>query len=199
MRAACSLVVAALAAPTARADTLAGAASAPAPAARVEPARESTEPTQHVARGLAVGAEVGDPIAATVGWFTGPLALLGAIGSGTREGPGLSLHADAQLVVTRLRQDVPLRVGIGARFYHHGYPPASVDEIPDDHFGIRASAALGLERGRFQIYAEVAPGLDIRRSASCSLMSGPRSVCPHSQASPLFLQLVVGARWFISH
>jgi hypothetical protein len=129
----------------------------------------------------------------------GTLTVSGAIGSGTLEGPGLQAHVDVQTVVTRLAANAPLRVGIGARFYHHGYQPASTDELPDDHLGIRAPIALALERGAMQLYAEVAPGIDVAKSRSCSLADGAFSVCPHAQESPFFLQLVVGARWFLSH
>jgi hypothetical protein len=49
-----------------------------------------------------------------------------------------------------------------------------------------------------QLYAELAPGIDFHRTASCTLASGPYTVCPHAQDRPLFVQLVVGARWFLS-
>jgi len=181
--------------PGAAAATGTAAATSPAPASVTASAPEPT-PVHH---GLAVGAELGEPASATVGWFAGKLALLGAIGTGTVEGVGISLHADAQLEVKRLAPAIPLRVGLGARYYHHGYDPQSVDEIPDSHVGIRASAALGYERGPLELYAELAPGVDVTRTASCTLADGPRSICPHAQESPLFVQLVIGARWFISH
>lgn len=174
------------------------AASAPAPVADVEAAAPAPDPARPQ-QGLALGIELGEPTSATVGLFTGKLALLGAIGSGTFQGPGLSAHIDAQLEVTRLAPSIPLRVGLGGRFYHHGYQPMSVDEIPHEHYGLRASAALAVERGAMQLYAEVAPGIDLKRSASCTLADGPRSVCPHAQSSPLFVQLVLGARFFITH
>jgi hypothetical protein len=149
--------------------------------------------------GLAIGVEAGEPTSATVGFFFDKLALLGAIGTGTRAGLGIQLHVDAQLIVARLRPDMPVRVGLGGRYYHHGYEAMSFDEIPDSHYGVRASVAVALERGPLQLYAELAPGVDIKRTTSCTLASGPYSVCPHAQANPLFLQLVVGARWFLSN
>lgn len=148
--------------------------------------------------GLALGVELGEPTSATVGWFADRIVLAGAIGTGTRAGPGLSLHADVQVVVARLAGGLSLRTGLGARYYHHGYEPASIDELPDSHYGVRAAAVLAIDRGALQLYAELAPGLDLKRTRSCSLVSGPRSICPHSQDSPMFAQFVIGARWFLS-
>ena len=170
-------------------------ASADAPADKSTTA-DDTQPAQ---KGLAIGVEAGEPTSATVGFFIDKLALLGAVGTGTRAGLGIQVHVDAQLIVAHLRSDMPVRVGLGGRYYHHGYEAMSVDELPDSHYGLRASAAVALERGRMQFYAELAPGVDVKRTTSCSLASGPYSVCPHAQASPLFIQLVVGARWFLSH
>jgi hypothetical protein len=150
-------------------------------------------------RGLAVGVELGEPTSATVAWLMDGLSLSGAIGSGTRAGMGLSLHADAQLVVAHFTPTLPLRVGLGFRYYHHGYKPASVDELPDSHYGIRGSIAVAHESGALSLYAELAPGVDVKRTRSCSLADGPNSICPHAQESPLFLQLVIGARWAFSH
>ena len=141
----------------------------------------------------------GEPTAVTVGWWKGELGVSAALGTGTRAGVGLSFHADVQLVVARLTPRMPLRIGLGGRYYHHGYEPMSFDEIPDSHYGIRASAAVAYERGAVQLYAEVAPGVDVVRTASCTLASGPYSICPHAQDRPLFVQLVIGARWFLSH
>ncbi len=149
--------------------------------------------------GIAIGVELGEPTSITAGWWKGDFGLSAALGTGTRAGVGLSFHADAQLVVARLTPRVPLRVGLGGRFYHHGYDAMSFDEVPDSHLGIRASLAIAYERGAMQIYAEAAPGVDVHRTASCTLASGAYSICPHTQDRPLFLQLVVGARWFLSH
>jgi hypothetical protein len=164
----------------------------------VHAATAHAEPPQQPA-GIAVGAEVGEPASATIGWFSGKLAVLGAVGTGTREGIGIEAHADAQVAVAQLRPDTPLRVGLGVRYYHHGYQYASPDELPDTHLGVRVPVTLAMERGALELYAEASPGVDLMRTRSCSLMDGPFSVCPHAQESPLFLQLVVGARWFFSH
>lgn len=174
----------------------AAAAAAPAPAAQVSasaPDDEAAAPT-----GFAFGAELGEPTAATVGFFGEKVALAAAIGSGTFAGPGISIHADVLYTATRLSAHVPLRVGLGGRFYHHGYDPQSIDEIPHEHYGIRVPVSIAFEKKALQIYAEAAPGVDVYRSMSCTLADGPRSICPHAQQNPLFVQLVVGARWFIS-
>jgi hypothetical protein len=168
------------------------AETAPARAIRTRP----VPPTS--ASGLAAGIEVGEPSSGTVGWFTRRLGVAVAIGTGTLEGPGVSMHADLQLTLARLSPGVPLYAGVGARYYHHGYRAMSIDEIPDTHVGVRGTVGLGLERGRFRIYAELAPGVDLARTSSCTLASGARSVCPHAQDAPVFAQLVVGARWFVA-
>lgn len=174
---------------------------------RAEPTATSTAPTtitvsdapaagQH---GIAIGVELGEPTSITVGWWRGDFGLSAALGTGTRVGVGLSFHADAQLVIARLTPRIALRAGLGGRFYRHGYAAMSFDEVPDSHLGIRASLAIAYERGAMQVYAEAAPGVDLHRTASCTLASGAYSICPHTQDRPLFLQLVVGARWFLSH
>lgn len=176
-----------------------GPASAPPPAPATPRATAATDGPARAQHGLAIGVEVGEPASVTVGWWTDTLGVAAALGTGTRAGAGLSVHADLQLVVARLAPAVPLRLGLGGRYYHHGYEPMSFDEVPDSHYGIRASAALAYETGALQLYAEVAPGVDVKRTASCTLGSGPYSICPHAQENPLFIQLVVGARWFLSH
>jgi len=185
------------------------AVSAAALVAAVAPARADTPPPATTItaseapipaqQGLAVGVEVGEPSSVTVGWWKGDLGLSAALGTGTFAGIGLSFHADAQLVIARLAPRIPVRVGLGGRYYHHGYEAMSFDEAPDSHLGIRASAAIALESGAMQLYAEVAPGVDVYRSASCTLASGAYSVCPHTQELPFFFQLVAGARWFFSN
>lgn len=187
------------------------AAGAPAPAAAEpaepaaaarptaeRPAAERPVAAAHERSGLALGVELGEPAAATAAWFRGPLSAGGALGTGTFGGPGLSLHADVQYIVHRLAPAVPVRVGLGGRYYRHGYDAMSADEIPDAHYGVRASAAVALERGPLQLYAEIAPGVDVHRTRSCTFASGADSICPHAQESPLFLQVGVGARWFLS-
>ena len=178
-----------------------GPVGAEAPANATLPAPATTAVVETPARsqqGFAIGAELGEPTAVTVGWWGRTLGVSAALGTGTLTGVGLSAHADVQLVAARLTPHVPLRIGLGGRYYHHGYEPMSLDEIPDTHYGVRASAAIAYEHGAIQLYAEVAPGVDVVRTASCTLASGPYSICPHAQDRPLFVQLVVGARWFLS-
>lgn len=182
------------------AEALVGAlvadASTPAP---VHAPRASVASPALERAGFAVGAELGEPTSATGGWYVGRLAVLAALGSGTLEGPGVSFHADVQMRVAYAAPQFPIRVGLGARYYHHGYNPMSVDEIPHTHYGLRASGAIAYERGPLELYAELAPGIDLKRSRSCNFSSGVDTVCPHAQQAPVFVQFVVGARWFISH
>lgn len=161
-------------------------------------AETSNEPAV-AQRGLAVGVELGQPTAVTVGWWTGKVGVTGAIGTGTWSGAGVSAHVGVALEVTRIAAQMPVEVGLGGRIYHHGYTPMSIDETPDTHYGAFASVALGYELGALRLYAEASPGVDFKRTTSCSLVSGPYSICPHAQDNPLFVQLVVGARWFLSH
>ncbi|MCE9577423.1 MAG: hypothetical protein K8W52_30015 [Deltaproteobacteria bacterium] len=172
-------------------------AVAPAEGALAAPAAPPTA----ARTGLAFGVEAGEPTAATIGWFTHGLGATVAIGTGTRAGLGLQLRADLSYQPTILARlggmTVPLVVGAGVRYYHHGYQPASIDELPDTHVGVRASLAIGLDRDHLRVYAEAAPGLDVYRSPSCTLQSGVHSICPHAQESPLFVQVVLGARWFL--
>lgn len=175
------------------------AASARAQAPTTAPTASATADTPaSPQQGIAVGVELGEPTSATIGWWSGKLGVSGALGTGTAAGVGLSLHADVQVEAARLAPKIPVRLGLGGRYYHHGYEPMSFDEVPHSHYGIRATVALAYERGAMQLYAELAPGVDVHRTASCTLASGPYTVCPHAQDRPLFVQLVVGARWFLS-
>ncbi len=174
------------------------AAEPPAPAPAPIAVTASSEPARGPG-GLALGVELGDPVSATVAYFAGAFSIGGAIGSGTYAGPGLEAHVDAQLVVARLSPHAPLRIGIGGRYYNDHYQPMSIDEVPDTHLGVRASVALAYETASVQLYVEAAPGIDLYRSASCTLADGPNSICPHAQSSPAFLQLDLGLRWFLSH
>jgi hypothetical protein len=45
-----------------------------------------------------------------------------------------------------------------------------------------------------ELYAEVAPGVDVRRSVSCTFTSGVDTICPHAQDGPEFVQALVGLR-----
>jgi hypothetical protein len=150
-------------------------------------------------QGLAIGAEVGEPASLTAAWFTHPIDVALAVGSGTLAGPGFQAHVDVQLIALKLAPDVPLRVGLGARVYDQHYQLMSRDELPDWHLGARASAALAYEHGSMQVYAELAPGVDLWRSPSCSLADGAMSICPHAMSKPVFLDFVIGAHWFLSH
>lgn len=173
----------------AHADTAANVETAAAPASVTVVLRPP--PTG----GIAFGVELGSPTSATAGWFKGKLGLTGAIGTGTLGGVGLSLHAEARYDLRKVDR-FQLRAGGGLRYYHHGYDPVSIDEIPDSHYGLRAIVELGMDRGPLQLYAELAPGLDFKRTNSCSLVEGVDSICPHSQKAPWFVNIVVGARWF---
>jgi hypothetical protein len=148
-------------------------------------------------QGLAIGAELGDPTSITAAWFAGKLDVDAALGTATLESVGWSLHVDAQAVIAEPAPDVSLRVGLGMRYYRHSHL-MSIDELPSSQLGVRASLAVALRRGPIELYAEVAPGIDVARGASCSLVDGVDSVCPHSQESPWFFQMVIGARWFVS-
>ncbi len=149
--------------------------------------------------GLAIGVELGDPASLTAAYFVDKLSFGAAVGSGTLYGPGFSAHVDIQYVAMQLAPHMPLRLGLGGRYYDQHYQPASVDELPQQRWGVRASAQVALEKPSWQLYAELAPGVDLKRSASCNLLDGVNSVCPHAQSTPMFLQFDVGARWFFSH
>jgi hypothetical protein len=162
----------------------------------------SVEVDDHHRGGLAIGVEAGNPTSVTLAIARKQLLIDLAVGTGTYTGPGVSVHADVQLVVARPTPKLALRVGLGARFYHQGYQPMSIDEIPEDRFGFRAPITLAYaagDKGAMELYAEAAPGVDVKRSQSCTLASGPASICPHAMEKPLFVQLVVGARWFFKH
>jgi hypothetical protein len=154
----------------------------------------ATTTTPH---GLALGAELGDPSAVTAAWFAGKLDVDAALGTATFESLGWAFHADAQYAVRQLTPTMPLRVGLGMRYYRHSHL-LSPDELPSSHLGVRASLGVALRRGAMEVYAELAPGVDVARGASCSLVSGAMSICPHAQESPLFFEMAIGARFFLS-
>jgi hypothetical protein len=155
--------------------------------------------------GIAVGVEVGEPTAATVRWagLDGLVGVNAAIGSGTRSGAGLSLHADVTVtpvvVYRRGGTQVPLHAGVGLRRYAHGYEPMSIDEVPDVHTGVRMliGAGVALADPALELYLELAPGYDLARSDSCTLVSGADSLCPHAQSGRGFVDLVLGVRWYL--
>jgi hypothetical protein len=180
-----SLAAIALAAGVAHAD------QPPAAVATAPPLDRGTTP-----HGLAVGAELGDPSAITAAWFAGKLDVDAALGTATFESFGWAFHVDGQYAVAQLTPAMPLRVGLGLRYYRHSHL-MSPDELPSSHLGVRASVAVALLRGPLEVYAELAPGVDVARGASCSLVDGAYSVCPHAGESPWFLEMAIGVRWFL--
>lgn len=149
--------------------------------------------------GLAVGIEVGQPTSATVRYALprSPLGLGAAVGSGLFGGRGLHLHADATYTALGLAHGSrSIYLGIGARYYQHGYALASVDELPDTHIGVRFSLGAAFRVSALELYGEAAPGYDVYRSDGCSLMSGAESLCPHTMSARSFVQLAVGARYY---
>lgn len=152
--------------------------------------------------GLALGIEVGEPSSATVRWAgaNGRLGTSVSLGTGTLAGIGVALGLDTTYAVAVLhrgdRLRVPLHLGLGARHYRHGYDPASIDEVDDAHTGVVAVVAVGaVLSSRIEIYVQGAPGIDLHRTASCTFMSSVDSLCPHSQTSSAFVQVVAGMRW----
>lgn len=175
-----------------------------APAA--PPAADATVSGQPPARspsGIAVGAEVGEPSSLIARWAGagGRLGIDAGIGSGMRGGRGLSLHAGFTVAPVALRLGgssvLTPYLGAGVRHYRHHYEPRSIDELDDNHTGVRLLAGLALALGRLEIYAQGGPGWDLSRTASCSLISGVDSVCPHAQSSAIFVHAVLGVRYYI--
>lgn len=146
-----------------------------------------------------VGIELGNPTGIV---FKMPLAggLVGVaagMGSGTVDGMGFAAHAELLVTPLTLMGGVlPVHVGAGLRYYAHHYDPASVDEISDRHVGVRMPVGLGyrLQSLSMETYVEVAPGWDLGKSASCTLMSGTRSICPHED-DRFFFNFALGARY----
>lgn len=157
--------------------------------ARAEPASTSRPLT-----GLAFGVELGAPSSATarLAFASGRHAVTAAAGTGTLGGPGFSARLELSRAVGSL-----LHVGVGARHRRHHYTPASMDELPDAHTGVLASASVARAFGQLEVYAELAPGYDLRRTSSCSLASGAGSLCPHAQSSRVFLEGFAGVRWYL--
>lgn len=145
--------------------------------------------------GLAIGVALGEPSAVTARYTVVPdqLHVDAAVGTGTLAGLGPELHAGVALQPARA---LPFYVGLGVRYYHHGYAPGSTDELPDDHVGVRAAVGATFALSdKLGLFGEVAPGYDVYRTDSCSLMSGVDSVCPHAQSSRAFVQVMAGVRW----
>lgn len=193
--------------------SVAGSAAADTPPAADPPAASSLQRTDgaddggaaRLPEGFAIGLEAGDPssVSAAFAALGGHVAVAAAVGTGTRNGIGLQVHGDViatPLVLHRSgRTVVPLHVGVGVRWWRHDYEPMTIDEIDDEHLGIRGSLAVGvvLPSPRLEVYLEGAPGYDLSRTESCSLISGVDSLCPHAQSGRAFLNVLLGARWFI--
>jgi len=169
-------------------------------------AAEPAEPPAGPPTGVAAGVALGEPTTATVRW-AGVDGLVGAdaaVGSGTITGTGLVLAAQltvAPVVLARSESmRMPLYFGAGLRRYDHHFDPASIDEIPDVHVGVFGSLALAVAMSSgLELYGQIAPGYDVSRTESCTLMSGVDSVCPHSQSSRAFVAASLGARWYFGH
>lgn len=157
--------------------------------AHAEPAAPSRPPS-----GLAFGVELGTPSSATArfAFADGHHAVTAAAGTGTLGGAGFSARLELSRAVGGLAH-----VGVGVRHRRHHYAPASMDELPDAHTGLLASASVARAFGPLELYAELAPGYDVLRTPSCSLASGASSVCPHAQSTHLFLEAFAGARWYL--
>ena len=168
-------------------------------AAATEPDASLANSSQTPPSGLAVGVELGEPSAATVRYSLaeGKFGIQAGIGSGVFGGYGLHVHGDLTFGVLKLGKRSQVYLGLGARYYQHTYEPASIDEIPDTHFGLRLPIGLTAPvGGRLELYLQAAPGYDLKRSESCSLISGANSLCPHAVSSRWFVQAVVGARFY---
>jgi hypothetical protein len=173
--------------------------------AAAEPAADTTAQDRSTLDGIGLGVELGEPSSITVGYLAADpgIGASVAIGTGTMSGTGLQLRADVTWIpVVFNRQSavrIPLRVGLGGRYYRHGYAPASLDEIDDRHTGVRLpiGAAVALMDLGLEIYLEVAPGYDLARTESCNLGSGASSVCPHTMSSRAFVHGVVGLRYYL--
>jgi hypothetical protein len=160
--------------------------------------------TRAVPSGITVGAELGEPLSLTVGYrLPDPrLGLSLAVGSGVLGGNGLHVHGDITWVPVVLRRgaavQIPVHVGLGMRYYSHHYEPASIDELPDTHVGVRMSLGVtaSMVEKKLEAYGEVAPGYDLRRTESCSLISGVQAICPHTMSSRAFIQGAIGIRYF---
>jgi len=176
----------------------AAAPSAPAPAATVARPPPASSPA-----GIAVGIEVGEPTSVTARWagLGGRIGADAGIGSGTRGGHGLSLHGQVTAAPFALpvgRMVLTPYLGLGLRYYRHHYEPMSIDEVDDDHTGVRASLGLALALpSHLEIYAQGGPGWDLSRTDSCTLISGVDAICPHAQSSRSFVHAVLGVRFYL--
>lgn len=173
--------------------------------AHADPAVTATTATTAAPTGLAIGVELGQPSTATVHWagVDGRLGVSAGIGTGVLDGAGVTVRGgirwSALIVGASPARAVPVYLGVGGRYYRHGYQPASIDELPDRHLGVEATvgAALVLRARRLELYGEAGPGYDVDRTASCSLISGVDSICPHAADPRLYLHAAIGLRWYL--
>jgi len=174
---------------------------------RPAPAETDTVHTRAAMSGnaLGVGAELGRTASLTAKYVLrgGRLSLVGGFGSHLLGGTGLHAHADAQWLVHSFARSRSISyaayVDAGLRYYRHHFSPASIDETGlDTHTGIRAALGTSafLSAVPLELFAELGPGLDLKRSNSCTLTSGTFSVCPHDSDTHLFFQFAVGARYY---
>jgi len=174
-------------------------ATAPARlAAAKTPAHDEVTQRRGPPSGLAIGVEVGEPSAVTLRYALGGgrFGVQVGVGSGVVGGTGLAVHGDLTVGVVRLGQRSLLFAGVGARYYRHHYPLASVDELSDTHTGVRVPVGVTAPIGGLELYLQVAPGYDLARSQSCNLASGVNSLCPHAASSRLFVHANLGARFY---
>lgn len=150
--------------------------------------------------GVGVGLAVGQSTRA-VGSFAPaalPIRVDAGVGTGVFEGTGLQITADVSWE-RALPYELDLGLGAGVRYFRHHYRPSSVDETGfDRHLGVRLVATVSrrLSLIPIDLFAEVAPGVDVSRTTSCTFMSGVDTVCAHDRETPLFVDLAVGARWW---
>src|SRR5512146_294779 len=84
-------------------------------------------------RGVAVGAEAGQPTAGTIGWSQGMVGAEAAVGTGVEHGHGLYLALDVTAAPVVVMKRIPIYVGVGVRRYDDHFDAMSLDEIPDVH------------------------------------------------------------------
>jgi len=130
-------------------------------------------------RGIALGVELGEPTSATAGWFSGRLAATAGVGSGTLDGIGLAVHGELRYEAAQLSGRFPLRFGAGFRYYRH----EEQSRASDTRYGVRAIVEIATRFDPVELYAELAPGVDLDRTRQARSM--------------LFANLAIGARWFL--
>ncbi len=128
-------------------------------------------------QGLAFGVELGEPTSITAGWFADRFAVTTGVGSGTIDGLGLTVHGELRYEATRIADKFPLRLGGGLRYYRH----EEQNRLPDTRYGVRAIIEISTRHAPFELYAELAPGIDVDRTRQAR--------------SNLFANLAIGARW----